>query len=65
MGADPIIASKFAIAIVGVVAALVAASNRTLLNLPQRQFDWVLYGTAIASRLGLFVFTYVVLGFGA
>jgi hypothetical protein len=65
MHIDPVIAAKVAIAALGVVAALAAACNRTLIDLPRRRFDGLLYGAAAISRLGLFLFAYVVLGFQA
>jgi hypothetical protein len=62
---DLVIAAKFAIATVGVAIAVAVAFSRTLLDLPQRRFDGILFGAAIASRLGLYLLAYVALGFQA
>ena len=62
---DLIVVAKFAIATLGVAAALVVTYSRALFDLPQRHFDRILFGTAVASRLGLFLLAYVVFGFQA
>lgn len=62
---DFVVVAKFAIATLGVAAALAVAYNRALFDLPQRRFDLILFAMAAASRLGLYVLVYVVLGFEA
>jgi hypothetical protein len=62
---DLIIAAKISIGALGTIAAVIITNNERLLSLGQRDFDRLLYGLALVSRLGLFILAYVVLGFQA